>query len=131
MRAKTERWASPQRSTVTSLLLLAPQLKKFPPVRTFRCSEIHPCYEYNHFDLRWGEFMYHYDAKLALEELQEDALLPHPVKLRDMILRTKLGPIEAKALNQEFQTYLTRFGELQKTARSVLEKLAAGQRKAS
>jgi hypothetical protein len=69
--------------------------------------------------------MYHYDAKLALEELQEDALLPHPVKLRDMILRTKLGPNEA----QEFQTYLTRFGELQNTACSVLEKLAAGQRK--
>jgi hypothetical protein len=43
--------------------------------------------------------MYHYDAKLALEELQEDALLPHPVKLRDMILRTKLGPTEAQALN--------------------------------
>jgi len=76
--------------------------------------------------------MYHYDAKLALEELQEDALLPHPVKLRDMILRTKLGPTEAQVLNQEFQTYLTRFGELQKkTARSVLEKLAAGQRKSS
>jgi hypothetical protein len=75
--------------------------------------------------------MYHYDAKLALEELQEDALLPHPVKLRDMILRIQLGPTEAQALNQEFQTYLTRFGELQKTARNVLEKLAAGQRKAS
>ena len=75
--------------------------------------------------------MYHYDAKLALEELQEDALLPHPVKLRDMILRTQLGPYEAKELNHEFQTYLTRFGELQKNARSVLEKLAAGQRKAS
>lgn len=75
--------------------------------------------------------MYHYDAKQALEELQEDALLPHPVKLRDMILRTKLGPNEAQELNQEFQTYLTRFGELQKNARSVLEKLAAGQRKAS
>jgi hypothetical protein len=81
---------------------------------------------------RIGEIlMYHYDAKQALEELQEDALLPHPVKLRDMILRTKLGPIEAQALNQEFQTYLTRFGELQKTARSVLEKLAAGQPKNS
>jgi hypothetical protein len=75
--------------------------------------------------------MYHYDAKLALEELQEDALLPHPVKLRDMILRTKLGPTEAQVLNQEFQIYLTRFGELQKTARSELEKLAAGQRKTS
>jgi hypothetical protein len=75
--------------------------------------------------------MYHYDAKQALEELQEDALLPHPVKLRDMILRTQLGPNEAQALNQEFQTYLTKFGEVQKTARSVLEKLAAGQHKAS
>ena len=75
--------------------------------------------------------MYHYDASIALEELKEDALLPHPVKLRDMILRTQLGPEEAKLLNHEFQDYLTRFGELQKTARSVLEKLAAGQRKAS
>jgi hypothetical protein len=75
--------------------------------------------------------MYHYDAKIALEELQEDALLPHPVKLRDMILRTKLGPEEAKVLNHEFQEYLTRFGELQKTARGVLEKIAAGQPKSA
>ena len=36
--------------------------------------------------------MYHYDPSLALEELQEDALLPHPVKLRDMILRMRSGP---------------------------------------
>jgi hypothetical protein len=75
--------------------------------------------------------MYHYDAKTALEELQEDALLPHPVKLRDMILRNKLGPQDAQLLNQEFQDYLTRFGELQKVGRSILEKLAVGQRKAS
>jgi hypothetical protein len=75
--------------------------------------------------------MYHYNAKLALEELQEDALLPHPVKLRDMILRTQLGPQEAQLLNHDFQEYLTRFGELQRTARSVLERLAAGHPKAS
>jgi len=75
--------------------------------------------------------MYHYDAKIALEELQEDALLPHPVKLRDMILRTKLGPKEAQVLNHEFQEYLTRFGELQKSARGVLEKIAAGQPKSA
>jgi hypothetical protein len=79
----------------------------------------------------WKEHMYHYDARTALEELQEDALLPHPVKLRDMILRTKLGPDEAKALNHEFQDYLTRFGELQKVGQGILEKLAAGHRKAS
>jgi isochorismate hydrolase len=75
--------------------------------------------------------MYHYDARIALEELQEDALLPHPVKLRDMILRTQLGPKDAQLLNHDFQDYLTRFGELQKVARAVLEKIAAGQRKAS
>jgi hypothetical protein len=73
--------------------------------------------------------MYHYDARTALEELQEDALLPHPVKLRDMILRTQLGPQDAQALNHDFQDYLTRFGELQKVAGGILQKLAAGHRK--
>jgi type II secretory pathway predicted ATPase ExeA len=73
--------------------------------------------------------MYHYDARTALEELQEDALLPHPVKLRDMILRIQLGPQDAQALNHDFQDYLTRFGELQKVASGILQKLAAGQRK--
>ena len=75
--------------------------------------------------------MYHYDARIALEELQEDALLPHPVKLRDMILRTKLDAQDAQVLNHDFQEYLTRFGELQKIGRGILEKLAVGQRKAS
>ena len=78
-----------------------------------------------------GGSMYHYDANIALEELQEDALLPHPVKLRDMILRTLLGPEQAKDLNHEFQDYLTRFGELQKVAHGILEKIVAGRRKAS
>jgi hypothetical protein len=82
-------------------------------------------------DVPLGETVYHYDAKTALEELQEDALLPHPVKLRDMILRTKLGPEDARLLNHDFQDYLTRFGELQKVARGILEKIAAGPPKAS
>jgi hypothetical protein len=75
--------------------------------------------------------MYHYDAQIALEELQEDALLPHPVKLRDMILRTQLGAEDAQLLNHDFQEYLARFGELQKIGRGILEKLATGKRKAS
>ena len=75
--------------------------------------------------------MYHYDARTALEELQEDALLPHPVKLRDMILRIQLDPQNAQILNHDFQDYLTRFGELQKVARGILEKLAAGHRKSA
>jgi ABC-type nitrate/sulfonate/bicarbonate transport system ATPase subunit len=74
--------------------------------------------------------MYHYDPTQALEELQEEALLPHPVKLRDMILRNQLGPQDAQLLNSEFQDYLTRFGEIQKLAKTILEKLSSGQRKA-
>ena len=73
--------------------------------------------------------MYHYDAATALEELQEDALLPHPVKLRDMILRHKLGAQDAQLLNQEFQDYLSRFGELQTLGRTILEKLAGSAKK--
>jgi isochorismate hydrolase len=75
--------------------------------------------------------MYHYNPKIALEELQEDALLPHPVKLRDMILRNQLGPQEAQLLNHDFQEYLTRFGELQKLAHGILDRLATGQRKSA
>lgn len=73
--------------------------------------------------------MYHYDAATALEELQEEALLPHPVKLRDMILRHKLGVEDAQLLNHDFQEYLSRFGELQKLGRSILEKLASSAKK--
>jgi type II secretory pathway predicted ATPase ExeA len=78
----------------------------------------------------WETVMYHYDPTQALEELQEEALLPHPVKLRDMILRNQLGPQDAQLLNHDFQEYLTRFGELQNLGRSILQKLSAGQRKA-
>jgi hypothetical protein len=75
--------------------------------------------------------MYHYNAATALEELQEEALLPHPVKLRDMILRTVHDPEQAQRLNGEFQEYLTRFGEIQKLARGILEKVAAAKSKSA
>ncbi len=75
--------------------------------------------------------MYHYDPGTALDELREDAALPHPVHLRDMILRTRLEPATALDLNREFQDYLTRFGELQLLAREILETLSKGIRKAS
>jgi hypothetical protein len=75
--------------------------------------------------------MYHYNPEIALEELKEEALLPHPVKLRDMILRNQLGPQDAQLLNHDFQEYLTRFGELQKIAGGILDKLANGQRKSA
>jgi hypothetical protein len=75
--------------------------------------------------------MYHYDPNTALDELRDDAVLPHPVHLRDMILRTKLEPTSALDLNRDFQDYLEQFGEAQKTARGILERLAVGVRKAS
>jgi hypothetical protein len=75
--------------------------------------------------------MYHYDPKIALDELRDDAVLPHPVHLRDMILRSKLDATAALELNRDFQDYLASFGEVQKTARGILERLAAGERKTS
>jgi hypothetical protein len=68
-----------------------------------------------------------YDVKSALDELKEDAVLPHPVRLRDMILRTPLGAGEALELNREFQSYLSHYGETQKVAHEILERLAASE----
>ncbi|MCI0628798.1 MAG: hypothetical protein L0387_45335 [Acidobacteria bacterium] len=74
--------------------------------------------------------MYHYDPQTALEELNEDAVLPHPVRLRDMILRAKLDPDHALDLNRDFQSYLSHFGEIQQIARAILERLAVSAPKA-
>jgi hypothetical protein len=65
-----------------------------------------------------------YDAKSALDELKEDAVLPHPVRLRDMILRTQLNAGDALEMNREFQNYLSHYGDTQKVALEILEKLA-------
>jgi hypothetical protein len=70
-----------------------------------------------------------FDVKSALEELREDALLPHPVRLRDMILRTSLDAADALELNREFQSYLTQYGGTQKLALEILEKLAHSEAK--
>ena len=73
--------------------------------------------------------MYHYDSKTALAELREDAVLPHPVHLRDMILRARLDAATAVELNRDFQSYLTHFGDTQKIAAGILEILAASEQK--
>jgi hypothetical protein len=70
-----------------------------------------------------------YDVKSALDELKEDAVLPHPVRLRDMILRTQHDAPEAIEMNREFQNYLSHYGETQKVALEILERLAAGEAK--
>ena len=43
---------------------------------------------------------------------------------RDMIVRSRLQPDRALALNRTFQEYLHAFGELQKLVKPVLEELA-------
>ena len=73
--------------------------------------------------------MYHYNPETALEELKEEAVLPHPVNLRDMIVRARLQPERATALNRSFQDYLRAFGELQKMVTPVLEELARTEKK--
>lgn len=72
-----------------------------------------------------------YDVQIALDELNEDSTLPHPVRVRDMILRVRLEADEARALNREFQSYLAAFGQTQRLAREILEKLAASRPKES
>ena len=49
--------------------------------------------------------MYHYDPNTALEELTEDATLPNPVHVRDMILRKHPGPDKSLELNRMFVEY--------------------------
>ena len=68
--------------------------------------------------------MYHYDATTALEELNEDATLPNPVHLRDMILRKRLKPDESLELNRLFAEYQKFFGETQKLGKQILKQLA-------
>ena len=69
--------------------------------------------------------MYHYDPERALQEVQEDSVLPHPVHVRDMMLRAHLSPDRALDLNRRFQTYLQLFGETQKIAQELLAELSA------
>jgi len=68
--------------------------------------------------------MYHYDPATALEELNEEATLPNPVHVRDMLLRKKLGADQALELNRIFVDYQKFFGETQKLGKEILERLA-------
>jgi hypothetical protein len=68
--------------------------------------------------------MYHYDPTIALEELSEEATLPNPVHLRDMILRKRLKPEESLELNRMFTEYQKFFGETQKLGRQILTDLS-------
>lgn len=69
--------------------------------------------------------MYHYDPEIALQEVKEEAVLPHPVHVRDMMLRAHLSPDRALELNRKFQTYLQAFGDAQAVVRDLLSELAS------
>jgi hypothetical protein len=69
--------------------------------------------------------MYHYDPSTALEELTEEAILPHPVHVRDMMLRHKLTADQSLDLNRIFVEYQKFFGEAQKLGKEILKRLAA------
>jgi hypothetical protein len=68
--------------------------------------------------------MYHYNPNTALEELKEEAVLPNPVHVRDMLLRAKLKPERSLELNRLFVDYQKRFGELQKLGKEILAHLS-------
>jgi hypothetical protein len=68
--------------------------------------------------------MYHYDPKTALEELSEDATLPNPVHVRDMMLRKHLSVDQSLELNRLFVEYQKFFGEAQKLGKDILVQLA-------
>ncbi len=69
--------------------------------------------------------MYHYDPKTALEELTEDATLPNPVHVRDMMLRKHLSVDKSLELNRLFLEYQKFFGETQKLGKEILKQLSA------
>jgi hypothetical protein len=73
--------------------------------------------------------MYHYNPQTALEELTEEAVLPNPVHVRDMIVRSRLSPDQALELNRKFQEYLRAFGNVQNMLKPILEELAVVQKK--
>ena len=68
--------------------------------------------------------MYHYNPATALEELAEEAVLPNPVHVRDMILRKRLTPDRSLELNRLFVEYQKLFGEAQKLGKEILRQLA-------
>ena len=73
--------------------------------------------------------MYHYDPSVALDELKEEALLPNPVHVRDMMLRAQLSPEKALELNRQFQSYQSGFAEAQRLAAGILAQLVDAPRR--
>ena len=64
------------------------------------------------------------DVHEVLQELNEEALLPNPVRLRDALFHAKLAPDQSLELNRQFTEYQKHFGEALKLAKQILVQLA-------
>ncbi len=71
-----------------------------------------------------------FDPADALVDLREEAILPNPVRVRDMILRTEHSPEEALDLNRKFTAYQQAFAEAQRLAAGLLAELENATKKA-
>lgn len=63
------------------------------------------------------------DPQEALQDLNDEAVLPNPVKVRDMLFHAKLAPDQSLELNRQFTEYQKHFGEALKLAKQILVKL--------
>lgn len=59
----------------------------------------------------------------VLQDLTEEAVLPNPVKLRDILFHAKLTPDLSLELNRQFTEYQRHFGEALKLGQQILSKL--------
>lgn len=66
-----------------------------------------------------------FDPAIALEELNEEARLPNPVHVRDLMLRAHLEPEQSLELNRQFVEYQKHFGQALKLGQTLLSELAA------
>jgi hypothetical protein len=64
------------------------------------------------------------DPQTALENLVEEAQLPNPVRVRDMLLHARLNPDESLELNRMFIEYQQQFGVLQNLGKRLLQEIA-------
>jgi len=64
------------------------------------------------------------DPQDVLQDLNDEALLPNPVKVRDMLFHAKLDPDQSLELNRQFTEYQKHFGEALKLAKQILGRLA-------
>ena len=63
------------------------------------------------------------DPHQALEDLNDETVLPNPVRIRDMLFHAKLAPDQSLELNRQFTEYQKHFGEALKLAKQILGKL--------